>query len=638
MKFSKKYTFWVIILLFSILLFRIFEEGDRGYKKISYPEFYRAVKNKQIESVTLQGQNQIMGKFQSTYDGGSLFKLIGVRDKAYDLLEQHEIIPEFIEEEKPNFIQSLFLSWGPILLLIAIFYFFLKQIQAGGGKAMSFGKSKAKLHNENDKKVTFKDVSGVQEAKDELIEIIDFLKDPKKYTKLGGKIPKGVILVGPPGTGKTLLARSVAGEAMVPFFAISGSDFVEMFVGVGASRVRDLFEQGKKHAPCIIFIDEIDAVGRHRGSGLGGGHDEREQTLNQLLVEMDGFETNEGVILIAATNRIDVLDSALLRPGRFDRRVSVGVPDVKGRLGILKVHTRKTPLKEALNLEAIAKGTPGFTGADLANLVNEAALNAARLNKKHLEDSDFEMAKDKVLMGPERRSMVISEREKKITAYHEAGHALVGLNLPYSDPIHKISIMPRGSVLGVTQTLPNEDMLNLTKEKGENFLAFLMGGRCAEELIFNEISSGASNDIERITSLAHNMVCTWGMSENLGLRYYKRPGMFLSNSNNSGDDHHSFSETMANKIDLEIDELIEKNYNLATEILEKHKDVLHRLAKGLILWETLDMPQVQKLIDGEDIGIPIVETEKMEHSPESIVNKSKDLKDTKILKPNLNPV
>jgi cell division protease FtsH len=402
------------------------------------------------------------------------------------------------------------------------------------------------------------------------------------------------------------LARAVAGEADVPFFSISGSDFVEMFVGVGASRVRDLFEQGKKHAPCIIFIDEIDAVGRHRGAGLGGGHDEREQTLNQLLVEMDGFESNEGVILIAATNRIDVLDPALLRPGRFDRRVTVGRPDVRGRLGILKVHTKKTPLSDKVDLEVIAKGTPGFTGADLANLVNEAALNAARNNKKILEGSDFETAKDKVLMGPERKSMVISDKEKRVTAYHEAGHTLVGMNLPHTDPIHKVSIIPRGGALGVTQTLPNEDMHNLTKEKGENFIAFLMGGRCAEEIVFNQMTNGASNDIERATQLAHNMVCNWGMSEKLGPINYKKSAMSPFGSNEEAID---FSDKTSQDIDTEVTRLVKENHQLATKLLNDNREALDRLAEGLILWETLDFSQVKDLVEGKDIGSPIIESE-----------------------------
>jgi cell division protease FtsH len=433
--------------------------------------------------------------------------------------------------------------------------------------------------------------------------VVDFLKDPKKYTNLGGKIPKGVILVGPPGTGKTLLARAVAGEADVPFFSISGSDFVEMFVGVGASRVRDLFEQGKKNAPCIIFIDEIDAVGRHRGAGLGGGHDEREQTLNQLLVEMDGFESNEGVILIAATNRIDVLDPALLRPGRFDRRVVVGRPDVRGRLGILKVHTGKTPLGQTVNLEVIAKGTPGFTGADLANLVNEAALNAARQDKKHLDMNDFEEAKDKVLMGVARKSMVISDKEKRNTAYHEAGHTVVGMNLPHTDPIHKVTIIPRGGALGITQTLPDEDMLSLTKEKAENYISFLMGGRCAEEMIFGNYTNGAANDIERATDLATKMVTAWGMSAKLGPIKLRdstdQPFAGMGQSQGT-----QLSESTARVVDEEISRIVNENYRKAREILEKNKTVLEKITEALIVWETLDKVQIDELVAGKDIGVP----------------------------------
>ncbi len=604
---QKTLTLWIVVILMTALIAKVATEGQRGQREITYPQFVAEVEAGRVLEVTFQGDDKIMGRYVDGYPepGASRnFSLVGpTGEQSYRLLEQQGIIPNYKAEERPTFFMSLLINWGPMILLIAIFYFFLRQIQAGGGKAMSFGKSKAKMLTSNDKKVLFTDVSGVEEAKEELMEVVDFLKDPKKYTSLGGKIPKGVILVGPPGTGKTLLARAVAGEADVPFFSISGSDFVEMFVGVGASRVRDLFEQGKKHAPCIIFIDEIDAVGRHRGAGMGGGHDEREQTLNQLLVEMDGFESNEGVILIAATNRIDVLDPALLRPGRFDRRVMVGAPDVRGRLGILKVHTKKTPLADKVDLEVIAKGTPGFTGADLANLVNEAALNAARKNKKHLDNSDFEMAKDKVLMGPERKSMVISDKEKLVTAYHEAGHTLVGINLPHTDPIHKVSIMPRGGALGVTQTLPDEEMLNLTRERAENFIAFLMGGRIAEEITFGEITSGASNDIERATQLAYNMVCNWGMSKRLGPRKFHKSGNMMQ----PGSDSTDYSESTANEIDQEIKDIIQKNYEIATKILEENKEALKRVSEGLIAWETLDIHQVNALIEGKDIGVPLVE-------------------------------
>ncbi len=604
---QKNVLLWIVLVLMILFVMRLTTENKKAYKQVTFPELMSAVKSKQVEKVIFEEGKVIKGKFVQGYEQGAWFQASGsTGPETFKILESNGIYPEYKPQEKQSVFTQFLLAWGPMLFLFVIVIFFLKQLQAGGGKAMSFGKSKARMLSPHDKKVTFDDVSGVEEAKEELAEVVDFLKDPKKYTNLGGKIPKGVILVGPPGTGKTLLARAVAGEANVPFFSISGSDFVEMFVGVGASRVRDLFEQGKKSAPCIIFIDEIDAVGRHRGHGMGGGHDEREQTLNQLLVEMDGFESNEGVILIAATNRIDVLDSALLRPGRFDRRVMVGPPDVRGRLGILKVHTNKTPLETGVDLEVIAKGTPGFTGADLANLVNEAALFAARFGKQKLEMIDFEMAKDKVLMGPERKSMVISDHEKKVTAYHEAGHTLVGMNLPNTDPIHKVSIMPRGGALGVTQTLPNEDLLSFTKEKGKNFIAFLMGGRCAEELVFEEISNGASNDIEKATQLASSMVCSWGMSSKMGPRNYKKPGLspFGSAAPSEG---VGYSDKTALEIDEEIHHLIQDNYNVAMQILKDHRDALDRLAEGLIVWETLDRAQVQDLVDGKDIGVPIIE-------------------------------
>jgi len=600
---QKTLTLWIVVFLMVALVAKMIKNGKEQNRTITYSVFIQQVESGNVAEVTFVGKNQITGHFKEGFDGGRVFELIGnTGDSTINVLRKHNIVENYKEEEKADLLTTILINYGPFLLLLFVFYYFLRQIQVGGGKAMSFGKSKARMLNPSDKKIVFGDVAGVQEAKEELKEVVDFLKDPKKYTALGGKIPKGVILVGPPGTGKTLLARAVAGEADVPFFSISGSDFVEMFVGVGASRVRDLFEQGKKHAPCIIFIDEIDAVGRHRGAGLGGGHDEREQTLNQLLVEMDGFESNEGVILIAATNRIDVLDPALLRPGRFDRRVTVGRPDVRGRLAILKVHTRKTPLTEGIKLDAIAKGTPGFTGADLANLVNEAALSAARHNKKKLEISDFEMAKDKVLMGPERRSLVISDKEKLVTAYHEAGHTLVGLNLPNTDPLHKVSIIPRGGALGVTMTLPNEDMMNLTRDKSMNFIAFLMGGRCAEELAFNEITNGASNDIERATSLAHSMVCQWGMSDKLGPINFKKSGVTPFGYNEAAVD---YSEKTAVMIDEEVSRLTKENYDQATRILKENRDALDRLAEALIVWETLDLQQVTDIVAGKDIGVPL---------------------------------
>jgi cell division protease FtsH len=475
--------------------------------------------------------------------------------------------------------------------------FFIRQLQAGGGKAMSFGKSRARLLTENKNRVTFKDVAGLDEAKEELVEIVNFLKDPKKYTRLGGRIPKGVLLVGPPGTGKTLLARAVAGEAGVPFFTISGSDFVEMFVGVGASRVRDLFEQGKKNAPCLIFIDEIDAVGRHRGAGMGGGHDEREQTLNQLLVEMDGFESNDGVILIAATNRPDVLDPALLRPGRFDRRVIVNKPDLTGRVHILEVHTHKTPLATEVDLEKVARGTPGFSGADLGNLVNEAALVAARDNKSKLDMMDFERARDKVLMGSERKSMVISEADKRITAYHEAGHALVAKMLPGGDPLHKVTIIPRGMALGLTMTLPEQDRLNLSKTQAENMIAYAFGGRAAEEIVFNEITTGAGNDIERATEIARSMVCEWGMSEKMGpLAYDKREGpVFLGMQGQKSREH---SDALAQEIDREVKRLIQEGYDRARQILNDQRQALDAIAEALLEKETIDGEDVDILLKG----------------------------------------
>ncbi len=488
----------------------------------------------------------------------------------------------------------------PFLLLIGFLAFTLRQMQAGGNKALSFGKSKAKLLNNQQKRVTFKDVAGVEEPKEELQEIIEFLKDPQKFQKLGGKIPKGVLMMGPPGTGKTLLAKAVAGEANVPFFSISGSDFVEMFVGVGASRVRDLFEQGKKNAPCIIFIDEIDAVGRHRGAGLGGGHDEREQTLNQLLVEMDGFESNDGVILMASTNRPDVLDPALLRPGRFDRQVVVSYPDVRGREGILKVHTRKIPLDENVDVNIIARGTPGFTGADLANLVNEAALIAARQDKKVVTLQDLEFAKDKVMMGPERRSMVISDKEKRLTAIHEAGHALVGMNIPESDPVHKVTIVPRGRALGVTFFLPEQDILGRTKEELLAMIANSMGGRIAEELFIGQVTTGASNDIEKATEIARAMVCQYGMSDLGPLAYGKKEEQIFLGREIA--QHRDFSEDTAIKIDQEVNRIVSEQYARAKHILEDNREAMERLTDALLEYESLDNAQMRRVIAGLSIN------------------------------------
>lgn len=613
---QKTLMLWIVVILIMAFVMKVLEQKTVAQKNINYSNFITALKAGNVKEVTFQSENTIQGKFKDGYENGTYFELVGPTDAdSRKTIEANGIIPNYKKEEKQGFLATLLINWLPMILLFLFFFFFLRQLQAGGGKAMSFGKSKAKMLTENDKKVTFADVAGVEEAKEELVEIVDFLKDPKKYTTLGGKIPKGCLLVGPPGTGKTLLARAVAGEAGVPFFSISGSDFVEMFVGVGASRVRDLFEQGKKHAPCIIFIDEIDAVGRHRGAGMGGGHDEREQTLNQLLVEMDGFESNEGVIIMAATNRIDVLDPALLRPGRFDRRVTVGRPDVRGRHQIIKVHTRKTPLQGDIDLEVIAKGTPGFTGADLANLVNEAALLAARDGKKALAMIDFENAKDKVMMGVARKSMIISEKEKKLTAYHEAGHTLVGMHLPHTDPIHKVSIIPRGMALGVTMTLPNEDMLNLSKEKGENFISFLMGGRVAEELVYGEMTNGASNDIERATELARNMVCNWGMSDKLGpINYAKSNGGMVY-----GGESVSYSDETSRKIDMEIANFVHTNYEVAKKILNENIDALHRVALALVLWETLDAEQIRNIVAGKDIGQPELSKKPTETPPSGTV-------------------
>lgn len=611
------------------LLFVYFLQGRAGAnpQKLSLDQVKTRIDNKEIKEILFK-QSQIE---MLDANGNKLYADLGSDATRESLIKA---IDEFNRannnslkwDEEP---QSSGLFWIiliqalPFLLLIGFLAFTLRQMQAGGNKALSFGKSRAKLLNNQQKRITFKDVAGVEEAKEELEEIIEFLKDPQKFQKLGGKIPKGVLMVGPPGTGKTLLAKAVAGEANVPFFSISGSDFVEMFVGVGASRVRDLFEQGKKNAPCIIFIDEIDAVGRHRGAGLGGGHDEREQTLNQLLVEMDGFESNDGVILMASTNRPDVLDPALLRPGRFDRRVVVGRPDVKGREGILKVHTRKIPLDENVDISVIARGTPGFTGADLANIVNEAALNAARYNKKVVTMSDFEIAKDKVIMGAERKSMVLSDHEKKLTAYHEAGHTLIGLKVPSADPVHKVSIIPRGMALGVTMQLPEADRHSYTKEYLTSQIAILMGGRLAEEIYFGEtqVTTGASNDIERATELARSMVCEYGMSELGPLTFGKKEEQIFLGREIS--QHRDYSEDTAIKIDQEVKKIIASQYELARSILKENDSAMIRLSEELIKRETLDGVQIRRLVAGlpldEDDNSPSInndgnasETEKEE--------------------------
>ncbi|MCO6512479.1 MAG: ATP-dependent zinc metalloprotease FtsH [Aridibacter famidurans] len=593
------------MIISSALLFVWFLQSKQGKtpQDLTIDAAITRIKNKDFKEAYFQASQVEFtdangNKFVTTVGSGE------IREKLVDAITEHNSANQssqvVLKEDPPSN------SWGwlvliqilPFLLLVGFLAFTLRQMQAGGNKALSFGKSKAKLLNNQQKRVTFKDVAGVQEAKEELQEIIEFLKDPQKFQKLGGKIPKGVLMVGPPGTGKTLLAKAVAGEANVPFFSISGSDFVEMFVGVGASRVRDLFEQGKKNAPCIIFIDEIDAVGRHRGAGLGGGHDEREQTLNQLLVEMDGFESNDGVILVASTNRPDVLDPALLRPGRFDRRVVVGRPDVKGREGILKVHTRKIPLDENVDISIIARGTPGFTGADLANLVNEAALNAARFDKKVVTMSDFEISKDKVLMGAERKSMVISDEEKKLTAYHEAGHTLVGLKVPSADPVHKVTIIPRGMALGVTQQLPEGDKHSLTKEYLTSQIAILMGGRIAEEIFFGDanVTTGASNDIERATDLARSMVCEYGMSSLGPLTFGKKDEqIFLGREINQ---HRDYSEDTAIKIDQEVNKIVAEGYEKAKTVITDNREAMVRLSEALLERETLDGVQIRRVVAG----------------------------------------
>lgn len=606
---QKTMALWAILLVVSIVLFQMYAtHKTTTIQDFNFPKYVQALKDKKVQSVTFKtGVDEISGEVKPEFEkelGGRHFVVTGPTDQTgYQLASENGIVPNYERADSNGLLQTLLINWLPLILIVAMFMFIMRQIQVGGGKAMSFGKSRARLLTENKHKVTFADVAGVEEAKEDLMEIVQFLKDPKKFTKLGGRIPKGVLLVGPPGTGKTLLARAVAGEAGVPFFTISGSDFVEMFVGVGASRVRDLFEQGKRNAPCLIFIDEIDAVGRHRGAGMGGGHDEREQTLNQLLVEMDGFESNEGVILIAATNRPDVLDPALLRPGRFDRRVVVNKPDLNGRKKILEVHVKKTPLSSNVDVEKIARGTPGFAGADLENLVNEAALNAARTGKTKLTQEDFEHAKDRVMMGSERRSMVISEEDKRITAYHEAGHTLVGKMLPGTDPIHKVTIIPRGMALGITQTLPEKEALNLSKQKAENMIAFLFGGRAAEELVFKDFTTGAGNDIERATDIARRMVCEWGMSEKLGpLAYEKREGpVFLGMSSGST---REYSEAKAEEIDREVYRLVTSGYDIARKLLRENMDILHRLADALLDRETIDGGEVDMIVRGgglEDI-------------------------------------
>ncbi len=597
---AKNLILWVVIALVLMSVFNNFGPRRTTAQQVQYSQFIADVKQGKVQQVTMEGRT-IHGVTQTGERFTTYSPETDNRALVGDLLENGVVI-EAKPPEQQSLLMQIFISWFPMLLLIGVWIFFMRQMQGGGSGrgALSFGKSRARLLGEDQVKVTFSDVAGVEEAKEEVAELVEFLKDPGKFQKLGGKIPRGVLMVGSPGTGKTLLAKAIAGEAKVPFFTISGSDFVEMFVGVGASRVRDMFEQAKKHAPCIIFIDEIDAVGRHRGAGLGGGHDEREQTLNQLLVEMDGFEGNEGVIVIAATNRPDVLDPALLRPGRFDRQVVVPLPDIRGREQILKVHMRKVPIADNVRPSVIARGTPGFSGADLANLVNEAALFAARANKRLVDMEDMEKAKDKIMMGVERKTMVMSDDEKKLTAYHEAGHAIVGLLVPSHDPVYKVTIIPRGRALGVTMFLPEEDRYSFSKERLESQISSLFGGRLAEELIFgmDSVTTGASNDIQRATEIARNMVTKWGLSEKLGpLTYSEEQGeVFLGHSVTQ---HKTVSEETAHIIDEEIRNVIDRNYKRAERILTEQMDKLHTMADALIKYETIDTDQIGDIMAGK---------------------------------------
>ena len=597
-------VFWSVLVVVVVLIWNFSTQFQAGDNSVTFSEFIRMVDAGQVETVTLTG-SEIAGR-TSSGDGFRTYAPPQYDGLVNKLVERNVAVNA--KEAGGSPWVTLLYTWAPILLIIGFWIFFMRQVQSGGNKALSFGKSRAKLSTSSQKKVSFKDVAGVDEPKEELQEIIEFLREPQKFQKLGGHIPKGVLLMGPPGTGKTLLARAVAGEANVPFFSISGSDFVEMFVGVGASRVRDLFEQGKKNAPCIVFIDEIDAVGRHRGAGLGGGHDEREQTLNQLLVEMDGFESNEGVILVAATNRPDVLDPALLRPGRFDRRIVVNRPDVKGREGIFGVHTRKIPLSDDVEVNVLARGTVGFSGADLANLVNEAALNAARYNQKVVRMQDFEFAKDKVLMGSERRSMIISDEEKQVTAVHEAGHALLTVLLPHADPIHKVTIIPRGTALGVTQQLPVDDKHNYSRDYLDDQIAILLGGRIAEELTQDAITTGAGNDLDRATELARRMVCEWGMSDGMGPLTFgkKEEQIFLGRDFNQ---HQDYSEDTAIHIDQEIKRIVTDNYDRARDTLKTHTRELNRIAEELLIREVLDAEQVRRIAKGLPLEDPAPRTD-----------------------------
>ena len=620
---AKNLLLWLVIAVVLVSAFQSFSSRNGVQAKLAYSDFLEQVKSGAVDSAEIEGQN-IRGKLKSGQSFSSVSPETINSGLIKDLIDNKVKFDGALPKETPLLMQIL-LSFGPILLLIGVWIYFMRQMQSGGGGgrgAMSFGKSRARMLNADQVKITFNDVAGVEEAKAEVSELVDFLKDPGKFQKLGGKIPRGVLLCGSPGTGKTLLAKAIAGEAGVPFFTISGSDFVEMFVGVGASRVRDMFEQAKKHAPCIIFIDEIDAVGRHRGAGLGGGHDEREQTLNQLLVEMDGFEGNEGVIIIAATNRPDVLDPALLRPGRFDRQVVVPLPDVRGREQIVKVHLRALPLADDVKPEIIARATPGFSGADLANLVNEAALFAARGNKRLVGQEDFDRARDKIIMGAERRSMVMSEEEKRNTAYHEAGHAIVGLTVPDHDPVYKVTIIPRGRALGVTMFLPEEDRHSRSRQNLNSLICVMFGGRIAEELTLGPdgVTTGASNDIERATSIARNMVTKWGLSEKLGpLAYSEDEGeVFLGRSVTQ---HKNMSDDTANAIDREIREIIDTNYARAKEILVANLDKLHAMSDALMKYETIDGDQIARIMQGKDPGAPGSWADGPRPSPPSSGNK-----------------
>jgi cell division protease FtsH len=595
----KSILFWVFILACLVLLWQIVQKSTSNGKEqeISFSTFMDDARQGQVQDVTITNST-VTGHFRNSKDNAFHTTVPANYPDMFKTLQDNKVSIT-VKDTQGNAWWPILLQLSPILIIGAVWYFMIRQMQSGGNKALSFGKSRARLLSMQQKKVTFKDVAGVDEAKEELKEIIEFLREAQKFQKLGGRIPKGVLLVGPPGTGKTLLARAVAGEANVPFFSISGSDFVEMFVGVGASRVRDLFEQGKKNAPCIIFIDEIDAVGRHRGAGLGGGHDEREQTLNQLLVEMDGFESNDGVILVAATNRPDVLDPALLRPGRFDRRVVVGRPDVRGREEVLRVHSKKVPISDDVDLRVLARGTPGFSGADLANMVNEAALTAARANRKAVHMYDFELAKDKVLMGAERKSMLLSDEEKRVTAYHEAGHALVAAKREHADPLHKVTIIPRGMALGVTMQLPEDDKHTVTKDYLETQLAILMGGRCAEEIYLKQMTTGAGNDIERASELARKMVCEYGMSRLGPLTFGKKEEQIFLGREIA--QHRDFSEETARQIDSEVRSLVDSGYQSAYRILDQNGPIMHRLATALLERETIDANEIKMLIEGREL-------------------------------------